>query len=408
MECRICKNEDLKIFLSLGKSPLANSFLAEEDLNKEEKKYPLELVFCSNCKLVQLSYVVDPELMFKNYVYVTSTTKTFQRHFTQMAEEIGNKFNLTEKSLVVDIGSNDGLLLKGFQKFKKVRVMGVEPATNIAKMANDSGIDTINDFFSEKTVDEIIEKKKCKADVVTANNVFAHINDIDEVIKNVKLLLKENGIFVIEVQYFVDTIEQMTFDNVYHEHLSYYTLTSLKNFFNKHNLEIFNVQKVDSHGGSLRVFIMKNGGKQEIQEEVGKMLDYESERGVGNINTYNQFAEKVYGVKKQLIVCLKKVKSQNKSIAGYGAPAKSTTLLNFCNIGKEIIDYIVEDNSLKIGLFTPGTHIPLESSKNLDENKPDYILILAWNFASEILNKTIKYSQDGVKFIIPLPELKIV
>jgi len=307
----------------------------------------------------------------------------------------------------VDIGSNDGLLLKGFNDFKNVKVMGVEPATNIAKMANDSGINTINDFFDEKIVNEIIEKKG-KADIVTANNVFAHINDIGEVIKNVKTLLKENGTFVIEVQYFVDTIEQMTFDNVYHEHLSYYTLTSLEYFFKEHDMDIFNVQKVDSHGGSLRVFIRKNKVKHEINEDVGKILDYEKDIGVDNINFYKKFADNVYEVKKELIKFFNEFKSKNKKIVGYGAPAKSTTLLNFLNVDNNYIEYIVEDNPLKIGLYTPGTHIPLVSSNALDENKPDYILILAWNFASEIMDKTINYRQKGVKFIIPLPKPRIV
>lgn len=309
--------------------------------------------------------------------------------------------------MVVDIGSNDGLLLKGFNDFKNVKVMGVEPATNIAKMANDSGINTINDFFDEKIVNEIIEKKG-KADIVTANNVFAHINDIGEVIKNVKTLLKENGTFVIEVQYFVDTIEQMTFDNVYHEHLSYYTLTSLEYFFKEHDMDIFNVQKVDSHGGSLRVFIRKNKVKHEINEDVGKILDYEKDIGVDNINFYKKFADNVYEVKKELIKFFNEFKSKNKKIVGYGAPAKSTTLLNFLNVDNNYIEYIVEDNPLKIGLYTPGTHIPLVSSNALDENKPDYILILAWNFASEIMDKTINYRQKGVKFIIPLPKPRIV
>ena len=406
MECRICKNEDLEIFLSLGKSPLANSFLTGEDLTKEEKKYPLELVFCNDCKLVQLSYVVDPEVMFKNYVYVSSTSKTFRIHFTKMAEDISKDFNLNEDSLVVDVGSNDGILLKGFQKCG-VQTIGVEPATNIAEIAQKNGVETINDFFDNKVANQIIDKKG-NADVVTANNVFAHINDIDEVIKNVKLLLKENGIFVIEVQYLVDTIENMTFDNVYHEHLSYYTLTSLNYFFKKHGMDIFNVQRVDSHGGSLRVFIIKNSEKHEINEEVGKLLDYEKKIGVDKIDLYNKFSDKVYGVKEKLISYVKDIKNQNKSIAGYGAPAKSTTLLNFSNIGKEFIDYIVEDNPLKIGLYTPGTHIPIVSSEFLDKRTPDYVLILAWNFAQEILSKTKKYSDKGTKFIIPLPEPKIV
>lgn len=406
MECRICKNKGLEIFLSLGKSPLANNFLSKEQLEKKEETFPLELAFCNNCKLVQLTYVVPPELMFKNYVYVSSTSTTFKIHFTKMAEDISNSFNLNDKSLVVDIGSNDGLLLKGFQKFG-VKTIGVEPATNIAEIAQKEGIETINDFFSRKVVNGVIEKKG-NANVVTACNVFAHIDDIDDVIGNVKLLLKEDGIFVIEVQYFVDTIEKMTFDNVYHEHLSYYTLTSLNFFFKKHGMDIFNVQRVDSHGGSLRVFVKKTGGKHEINEEVKKIMDYEKSIDIEDLETYKKFANKVYEVKEKLISYIQDIKNQGESIAGYGAPAKSTTLLNFCNIGKDFIDYVVDDNPLKIGLYTPGAHIPVVSSEYLDEKTPDYVLILAWNFTHEILEKTKKYANQGVKFIIPLPEPKIV
>jgi 2-polyprenyl-3-methyl-5-hydroxy-6-metoxy-1,4-benzoquinol methylase len=343
--------------------------------------------------------------MFKHYVYVSSTSNTFKKHLAEMTGYISKEFNLTGDSLAVDIGSNDGLLLKGF-KDAGVQTIGVEPAANIAKIAQQDGIDTINDFFSRKVVEQVIEKKG-NADIVTAANVFAHVNDIDDFVKNVKLLLKKDGIFVIEVQYLVDTIETMTFDNIYHEHLSYYSLTPLMYFFKKHGMEVFNAQRVDSHGGSLRVFIKKDEGKHEIQKEVGDIIGYEKSIGIDDLKLYNKFAEKVYDVKEKLVSCIKDIKKQGKTIVGYGAPAKSTTLLNFCGIGSGQIDYIAEDNPLKIGLYTPGTHIPAVSSETIDKNTPDYILILAWNFAAEILSKTKKYADKGVKFIIPLPELEI-
>lgn len=406
MKCRICNNENLEKVLSLGESSLANNFLKKEDLEKEEPKFPLELVFCSTCKLVQLSYVVDPELMFKNYVYVSSTSNTFRQHFTKMAEDLTKDFDLDGNSLAVDIGSNDGVLLKGFQKFN-IKVMGVEPATNVAKIAEENRVETINSFFNKEVIGKIIGKKG-KADVATACNVFAHIDNIDSVIENVKLLLKDSGIFVIEVQYLVNTIEDMTFDNIYHEHLSYYSLTALKYFFEKHNMEIFDVKKVPTHGGSLRVFVQQKNSKHKMNGNVNKILDYENKIGINNINVYKEFAEKVYSVKEKLNSCIKNIKKENRIIVGYGAPAKSTTLLNLCSIGKKEIDYIVDDNPLKIGLYTPGTHIPVLSSEELEKNTPDYILILAWNFALEILEKTKKYADKGVKFIIPLPEPRIV
>jgi len=355
---------------------------------------------------VQLTFIVPSEDMFSNYVYLSSTTKTFQKHFSEMAEHITKSFSLSENSLAVDIGSNDGILLKGFQT-SNVQVIGVEPAANVAKIAEENGVETINDFFNENVVNEII-KRKGKADVVTATNVFAHIDDIDSVVENVKSLLKDEGIYVIEIQYFADTIETMTFDNVYHEHMSYYTLSSLDFFFNKHDMQAFRVERVATHGGSLRVFAAKKSSKHKVHESIKKLLDYEKSIGIDDFETYRKFGQEVYGVRDKLVDYIKNIKKQNKKIAAYGAPAKGNTLLNFCNIGKDYIEYIVEDNPLKQGLYAPGTHIPVVSSKMLDENLPDYILILAWNFADEILEKTKKYREKGVKFIVPLPKPKIV
>lgn len=405
MNCRICSNKGLKRILSLGKTPLANSFLSKEELNNEEKKFPLEIFFCDNCKLVQLGIVVPPELMFKNYVYVSSTSNTFRVHFAKMAEDISNYFMLNENSLAVDIGSNDGILLKGFKKMN-VQTIGVEPATNVAKIAEQDGVETINDFFGRKAADEII-KRKGHADVVTAANVFAHINYIHDVVENVKHLLKKDGIFVIEVQYLVDMIEKMTFDNIYHEHLSYFALIPLVHFFRMHGMEVFDAKRVDSHGGSLRVFIKKAGSNHATNKSVNEILKNEKRLGIGDFEPYKEFAEKVYDTKKKFVSSIKNLKSQRKKIAAYGAAAKSNTLLNFCNIGADYIDYVVDDNPLKIGLYCPGTHIPVVSSKMLDENKPDYIVILAWNFAKEILEKIGKYADDGVKFVVPLPEFEI-
>lgn len=404
MKCRICSNKALRKFLSLGQTQLANSFLKKEELDKEERKFPLEVFYCDGCKLVQLGYVVQPELMFKNYLYVSSTTNTFRQHFSKMAEDISMEHHFNEKSLAVDIGSNDGILLKGFQKFN-VQVIGVEPATNVAKIAKQNGVDTINDFFNENVVKKIISKKG-NADVVTATNVFAHIDDIGNTIENVKLLLKDDGIFVIEVQYLADMIKKMTFDNIYHEHLSYFSLTALAYFFSKHGMKVFDAQRNESHGGSLRVFIAKNPAIK-VKDSVKKILEYENKLGINDFELYKKFANEVYEVKKELVSFIKNIKKDETLIAGYGAPAKSNTLLNFCGIGNEYISYIVEDNPLKVGLYTPGTHIPVVSSKMLDEKKPDYILVLAWNFAQEILAKTKKYSEQGVKFIIPLPKISV-
>ena len=283
----------------------------------------------------------------------------------------------------------------------------MEPATNIAAIAEKDGIETINDFFNADAVRQIISRKG-HADVVTATNVFAHVNDIKALVGNVKLLLKKDGIFVIEAPYLVDMFEKMLFDTIYHEHLSYFSLTPLDYFFSSMGMEVFDVQKVDSHGGSLRVFVRKKEGKFEIRKSVGKMLEDEKNYGVNDFALYNKFANKVYGTRERLVGTLREIRRRGKIIAGYGAPAKGNTLLNFCNIGTEYIKYIVDDNPLKVGLLTPGMHIPVVGSQHLDQEKPDYILILAWNFAKEIMEKAKGYAEQGAKFIIPLPEVIIV
>ena len=402
MNCRICNNKDIKEFLSLGNIALTNSFVSEKDLNKKEETYPLDICFCQVCKLVQLKHAVPPELLFKHYLYVSSVSPTFKSHLTKMAESLTNEFHLDENSLVVDIGSNDGLLLKGFKKFG-VRTVGVEPATNIAEIAEKDGIETINDFFNERAVKKIIDSRG-KADVVTANNVFAHINDLKSVVNNVKKLIKDDGAFVIEAAYIIDMLQQMTFDLIYHEHLFYYSLTPLNYLFGENGMEIFKVEHVSSQGGSLRVYIRKQGAKHPIDQSVPKMLENEKAFGIHDFETYKRFAGRVHDSKDKLYKCLTEIKNQGKIIVGYGAPAKATILLSFCNIGKGYIDYIVDNNPLKQGTYTPYFHIPVVPASMLDKKKPDYILILAWNFAEEILKNTKKYSDDGVKFIIPLPE----
>lgn len=406
MECRICGNYELKVFLSLGRTGLANNLLTAEELGNREETYPLDVSLCNKCKLVQLTTIVPPEKMFSNYLYVTSTTQTFKEHFGMMANYLTKMFGLGNKSLVVDIGSNDGLLLKGF-KHNGVSVVGVEPAKNIATIANNDGIDTINAFFDEEVVNRILEMYG-KADVVTANNVFAHIHNISKLVNNIKKLLKNNGVYIFEVHYLCSLMEKLTFDAIYHEHLSYYTLTPLVKFFKMHDMEIFRVELVSSHGGSLRVFVQKQNGQHKIDHSVIQMLEQEKKKGIGSYETYEKFAKKVYEFRKELTYLLQGIKENGKTIAGYGFPAKATTLLTFCGVGKDTIRYIVDDNPMKQGRFTPVGHIPIVGSRRLDEEKPDYIMILAWNFADEIMRKLDSYKKSGVKFIIPFPKPKIV
>lgn len=404
--CRLCDDSNLKLIISLGKTPLANNLLSDNDLEKSEEMYPLDMVYCNNCHLCQLSYVVPPEKMFKNYFYITSTTETFKNHFESMAKKIIEDFELSDNSLVVDIGSNDGLLLKKFNE-KGIRVVGVESAENICEIARANGIDTLCGFFDEKIVNNIINLKG-KADVVTANNVFAHVNDIKTLTKGVKKLLKENGVFVIEVQYILDTIKDCTFDNIYHEHLSYFSVMTLAEFFRRQEMEIFKVEHVDTHGGSIRVSVQKKGEKYSIDKSVNDFLERERVFGLDKFECYKDFGERVRRIGEEAKDFVQKAKNEGKKMIGYGSPAKATTLLNFFKINRDYIDLIIEDNPLKQGKTMPGVRIPIKNRDSLNNANPDYIIILAWNFAEEIMRKNKEYSEKGTKFVVLTPELKII
>ena len=404
--CRVCKGAALKKVLTLGPTPLANAFLTEQQTNTGEKFYPLDVYFCTNCHFVQLGHVISPLLLFQNYVYVSSTSKVFIKHFEQYAEKVYKRLKLNTGSLVIDIGSNDGILLKPFKKLG-TKVLGIEPAVNIAKIARTEGIDTISEYFSKKLTHFIV-KKYGKADIITANNVFAHIDDLDEVIEGLKILLKDNGVFIMEAPYLTDFLQKRYFDLVYHEHLSYWSVDALQTLFKRFNMTVFHVEKVAVHGGSIRVFVKKDEGKFPVDKSVKQFLLKENKMRLKDINTYLDYAQKVYENKVKLLLLLEKLKSEGKTIAAYGAPAKGNTLLNFFGIGTETLDFVVDDSKFKQGLFTPGKHIPVVSSEQIYQKKPDYILILAWNFADSIMKIHDKYKNEGGRFIIPVPKPRIV
>lgn len=404
--CRVCKNKNLKKTISLGLTPLANAFLKEEQLVAPEPFFPLEVNFCPGCGLLQLEHVVSPDLMFKNYLYVSSTSPVFRAHFEEYAKQIKERFKLNKKSLVVDIGSNDGILLKPLKKLR-VGILGVDPAKKIAKKATGQGLKTIPEYFDQKSAKKIA-KDHGKADIITANNVFAHIHDIDDLTKAVKILLKKDGVFVIEVPYLVEFLQKNLFDTVYHEHLSYFSLKPLTIFFERQAMKVFDVQKVDVHGGSIRVFVKRKSAKHKVKPIVKRLLKEEEKLELHSAKTFLEFANNIKGNKIKLNRLLNKLKIQGKIIVGYGAPAKGNTLLNYFGIGKDILNYIVDDSPLKQGLYTPGTHIPIVSSEKLKRIRPDYILILAWNFADPIMRKLSDFSVKGGKFILPAPEPKIV
>ena len=374
--CRCCDSNNLKIFISLGCQPLANNLL--NNLNEKEEFYPLEVNWCSDCFNCQLSYVVEPEKLFLNYLYLSSTGKSFVNHFSDAAKLYVKEFNLNkDTSCIIDIGSNDGIALKPFKDLGFLKILGIEPAKNLAQLANKSGIRTINGFLNKDLIKDVNEK----ADLLLVSNVFAHVDDIKSMSECFFHLLKENGILVIEVQYLLNTLLDCTFDNIYHEHVNYWSVASLNKFFQKLGATVFKVEKINTHGGSIRVFVTKDGNKK-IDKSVYSSINEEKKIGLNNFQIYKIFSEKVHKIKENVRREINAIKNNKKTIAGYGSPAKATTALNFYNISKEI-DFIIEDNSLKQEKFLPGVKIPIKSKKFLKE-KPDYLLVLAWNFFEDI------------------------
>lgn len=401
-KCRVCGSKVIR-FLSLGKTPLANSFLKEEQINKLEEFYPLEVGFCNKCSLVQLIRIVKPEKMFKNYIYVSSTSKTLRAHFEELAKKIIKI--IKNGSTIIEIGSNDGALLKNFDK-KKYNTLGIEPSLNIATIANNKGIRTLNMFFNEATAKKIANNYG-KADVVIGTNVFAHIPNLHNLLKALKLLLKQDGFAVFESPYLVDLVSNKEFDTIYHEHVYYLSIKPLIYLFKMHGMELFDVERTKIHGGSIRFYAgIKN--KRRIRNRVKALLKFEKNNDFYNIKIYKRFAKDVVNLKSELIKILSRLKRERKKICGFGAPAKGNTLLNYMKIDKSILDYIVDNSPYKQNLFTPGTKIPIYSPSKLVSDKPDYLLILAWNFAEEIMQEQKEFHKKGGRFIIPIPKPVVI
>jgi hypothetical protein len=345
--------------------------------------------------------------MFSNYLYVSSTTQTFLNHFAEYAKEVRAKLQKKDSSIVaVDVGSNDGLLIAAYQN-EGMKAIGVEPAKNLAEEANQKGRTTIADYFGQTAVDRILERVG-PADAISGNNVFAHIDDIHSVCANVLRLLTPKGIFVIEFPYLVTMLEQMFFDMIYHEHLCYIALRPLQSLLRQFRLEIFEAQEVASHGGSLRVFIQKQGAGYPRNSKVDQLLNKEAQEDYGSQAIYQQFAEKVYQTKAELAEFVSRLKAQGKSFAGYGAAAKANTLINFCDWTAADLDYIVDDNPLKQNRFTPGARLPVVPGRHLFEHPVDYVIIFAWNFASEIVDKLKPLREKGAQFLTPLPRPRLI
>ena len=386
--CRSCGNTDLKRVVSLGYQPLANNLLNKQ--NDKCELYPLEVNYCENCHNCQLSVSVDPKKMFSNYLYTSSTSRVFREHFIKASKKYIKDLKLNKKkSYIIDIGSNDGVALKPFldQGFKKI--LGIEPAKNLAKLANKNKIKTFNGFLDNKN----IKKIRKGADLILASNVFAHSDKLQEMAECMLKLLNKRGTIIIEVQYLMNTLKDLTFDNIYHEHYNYWSLTSLNNFFKKFDSKIFRSEKVDTHGGSIRVYIKKDK-KTKIENSVKQILKEEEKFGIKKFETYKKFGERVYKVRENVRKNIEKLKKNSKTIVGYGAPAKATTALNFFGISKEI-DFIVEDNKLKHNKFIPGVKIPIKEKSQI-KNKKNTIVVLAWNFYKDIIENNSELSENFI------------
>lgn len=403
-KCQICKSGDLKLVLSLGHHPVPQEYLTLNMLHESESTYPLNVVFCNKCKLVQLDYVIDPKVVFPpRYPYRTGLTKMLINNFQSLSDTLNKLGYLKPKSLVVDIGSNDGTLLKPFKE-KGMRVVGVEP-TGAAKVANANGIPTINSFLSAKVVAGII-KKYGRAEVVTATNVFAHINDAGGLVKNIKNLLAKDGLFVSESQYLSDIIEKVEFDTVYHEHLRFYSLRPIKTMLEKEGFSIIDAERISAAGGSIRVFAKK--GKHPMSDKALSIIAEEEKAGLYDFASYQNFAKRILDAKYELVSMILKLKKDGSRIVGITSSCRSNTLLSFMKITNDILDYTGEKHgSPKIGMYTPGTHIPVVDEERIIKEQPEYLLVLSWHIGKDLIEVMKKKGYKG-KFILPLPVPTII
>ena len=401
--CRSCGAAPLDVVLSLGRTPLANSLLTAEQLDEPEETYPLELAFCRGCSLLQITETVPPERLFRDYLYFSSYSDTMVRHAQVLVEELIGSRDLDRSSLVVEVASNDGYLLR-FYREAGIPVLGIEPAGNVARVAREEhGIPTLCEFFDVELADRLVADGK-QGDVLHAHNVLAHAADLNGFVAGIERVVKPGGVAVVEVPYVKDMLDRCEFDTVYHEHLCYFSATSLHDLFRRNALAVEDVERVPVHGGSLRLAV----GRGQPGAPVEALLDEEAGWGVGEVETYRAFGERVDRLKQSLRELLTAVKGEGARVAAYGAAAKGSTLLNSLNIGAETVDFVVDRSTHKQGLFMPGVHLPIYAPETLLEKRPDYVLLLTWNLADEILEQQDAYRRAGGKFIVPVPEPQVV
>jgi C-methyltransferase C-terminal domain/Putative zinc binding domain/Methyltransferase domain len=403
--CVACGDAEVTEFLDLGETALANRFLDDANLVAEEPRYPLRVGRCSACGHVQLTELVPPSAMFENYLYVSSASDTLTAHLHDLSDVITTRRGLGADDLVIDIGCNDGTLLSGFRRHA-VKTLGVDPARNLTPLLRDKGIESYVGFFDSSSARQIV-RKAGPASVITATNTFPHIPDLPGFVEGIKIALAPGGAFVLEAHYLLDLLEQRAFDTIYHEHVSYWALGPMIGLFDRHGMQVVDAERLPLHHGQLRVTVQREG-EGRVEPRVGEIMELERERGLDQVDTYHRFAESVNRIKQDLDRTMRELLASRRRIAGYGAPAKGNTLLSFLGVGPETVKYIADRSPLKQGLYTPGSRIPVVSPEHLLADQPDYVLLFAWNFADEILKQQSDYRRLGGKFIIPVPEVRIV
>jgi len=407
MHCLNCNNKLEHTFADLGTSPLCEEFIKPENVNKGQMVYPLHAYVCEECLLVQVGEYVSPEEIYSDYYYFSSYSDSWLKHASDYTDFMVDNYPIDEDSFVVEIASNDGYLLQYFMD-KNIPVLGIEPSENVAKAAIEKGVPTEQVFFGEKSAEELREEYG-SADLILGNNVLAHVPEIGDFVKGLKIMMAENGIMTFEFPHLMQLVENNQFDTIYHEHFFYYSLISVKSIFKQYDMEIFDVQELSTHGGSIRIFATHvNNEKYSERDAVKELLKIEIEKGYEDIELYKSFGKNVRETKRQILQLLIDLKKEGKSIVGYGAPGKGNTLLNYCGIRKDFLDYTVDRNPNKHGQYLPGSLIPILHPDKIRETKPDYVFILPWNLKDEIMDQISYVREWGGKYILPIPEPVVI
>ena len=408
--CNFCNNPNMTLINNFGNMGLAGSFLAQDEL-EQETLHPMNLVFCPDCYAVQIMDRIDPDLMFKkNYFYFSSSIGTLRSHFKDYAVDVVSRFLPSPKdATVIEFGCNDGVLLSPLADLNIGRIIGVDPATNVVKKINDDRIDIVNSYFDELSAGKIV-KQFGQADLILANNVFAHVDDINALTRGIDIALAENGAFIFEVHYLGKIIEEMQYDMIYHEHIYYYSLLAVENHFDRYGMLVFDLKEVDNHGGSIRFYICrKNSDLAFPSKNVHQFREAELTKGFNDSSIFRKFGQKINNQKSDLLGLLNELKEQKKTVIGYGASGRANTMLQFCGIDNSLLSYMVDDAPAKKGFYTPGSHLRIESKILFSKGKrPDYVVVFAWTFLREICERNMDYLESGGKFIIPLPKVEIL